>query len=118
MGVVPGAGYLAGFATYVLAGELVLGEVLVGVLPKPVFSDALRWAAPQRWRWEAGFALDHAEVHATRDQARLAERGEWALNEKAIVARAGLEAAEAALIEGVGDLEALVVDLRDRLASA
>ncbi len=74
-------------------------------------------------------------MHATRDdfaatlgqcafgpiaeaQARLAERGEWALNEKAIVARAGLEAAEAALIEGVGDLEALVVDLRDRLASA
>lgn len=60
-------GYLAGFATYGLAGELALGEVLAGVLPKPAFTDALRGNAPKRWRWEARFALDHAEVHATRD---------------------------------------------------
>lgn len=33
------------------------------------------------------------------------------------MARAGLEAVESALIEGTGDLETLVVELRGRLAT-
>jgi hypothetical protein len=38
-------GYLAGMATYVLAGELALGELLAGELPRPGFPDRLRQTA-------------------------------------------------------------------------
>jgi hypothetical protein len=45
-------GYVAGIASYVLAGELALAELLAGELPRPGFPDALRRprpdAAPQR----------------------------------------------------------------------
>jgi hypothetical protein len=34
-------GYVAGMATYVLAGELALCRVLHGELPRPSFPDAL-----------------------------------------------------------------------------
>jgi hypothetical protein len=40
-------GYLAGMATYVLAGELALAELLAGELPRPGFPDAFRHAAPR-----------------------------------------------------------------------
>src|SRR5918996_2655521 len=43
-------GYVAGMATYVLAGELALAEVLVGELPRPTFGERLRESAPPRWR--------------------------------------------------------------------
>jgi hypothetical protein len=106
-------GYVAGMATYVLAGELALAKVLVGELPRPRFPDALREAAPSYWRRSAEHSLLVAGHQArTGDvagcagllakaaiavaQARLAARGEWALNEKGIVRRAGL--AEAANI--------------------
>jgi predicted nucleotidyltransferase len=111
-------GFVAGIATYVLAGELALGRVLVGDLPRPAFADALRRNAPQRWDGSARFSLDLAESAAGRAdatscagllakaaiaaaQARLAERGEWALNEKGIVRRAGLGQAET-LLAAVG----------------
>jgi predicted nucleotidyltransferase len=101
------AGHVAGLPTYVLAGELALGQVLHGTLPRPSFPDALRREAPPRWQGQAAFALLVAEGHAARGdavacagllaraamaaaQARLAERGEWALNEKGLIARAGL----------------------------
>jgi hypothetical protein len=101
-------GYVAGIATYVVAGELALGEVLAGALPCPAFSDRLRDSAPPRWYRLAAGALEFAEVHARRGdrmaalanvgqailcaaQGRLAARGEWTLNEKGIVQRAGLE---------------------------
>lgn len=100
-------GYLAGMPSYVLVGELSLNRVLVGDLPHPDFPDALRVAAPPNWRGSAEFSLHVAEsVARTGDlpscagllakaaigtaQALLAEHGEWALNEKGIVARAGL----------------------------
>jgi hypothetical protein len=35
-------GYVAGIATYVLAGELALGQVLAGELPRPLFPPRLR----------------------------------------------------------------------------
>jgi predicted nucleotidyltransferase len=38
-------GHVAGLPTYVLAGELALGTVLRGTLPRPSFSAALRRAA-------------------------------------------------------------------------
>jgi hypothetical protein len=107
--------YVAGIATYVLAGELALGEVLAGALPCPAFSDELRASAPPRWYRLAAGALDCADVHADRGdelaslanvgqavlcaaQARLAGRGEWALNEKGIIRRAGLEGLQAQLV--------------------
>src|SRR3954451_12675981 len=109
--------YLAGMASYVLVGELALARVLAGDLPRPVFPERLRDSAPNRWRWEAGFALDAADVHADRGevaacvgklafaiiaeaQARLASLGEWALNEKGIVDRAGLVPAEELILQG------------------
>lgn len=115
-------GYVAGMTSYVLVGELALNRVLVGELPRPEFPDALRASAPPDWRTSAQFSLDVAASAArigdmtacagllakaaiAAAQAMLAERGEWALNEKGIVARAGLDEAAAVL----GDLDADVL---------
>jgi len=100
-------GYVAGMPTYALAGELALNRVLAGSLPRPVFTGALRETAVRNWRSSRDFSLMLAETAEARDDAtycagllaratiaeahaRLAARGEWALNEKGIVARAGL----------------------------
>lgn len=113
-------GYLAGMATYVLAGELALAEVLAGELPRPEFPAALRQVAPGRWRDSAAFSLATADTAAARHdvvscagllakaaievaQAALAERGEWTLNEKGIVRRAGLGARVEAIMAAPGD---------------
>lgn len=104
-------GYVAGIPTYVVAGELSLGEVLSGSLPRPSFPDPLRVAAPPRWYHLGAGALHVAGVHAGRGdrvaaaanlgqavlataQGRLAAAGVWALNEKGIVDAAGLAAAQ------------------------
>ena len=101
-------GYLAGFPTYAVVGELALGRQLTGEpLPRPAYPDALRNRAPQIWRWRAEFHRGYAEQHTARGDtraatavltradleeahARMAERGEWVLNEKGLLARAGL----------------------------
>lgn len=110
-------GYVAGLATYVLAGELALNEVLVGSLPRPSFPSRLRETAPPLWFRIAAGALAVGRVHAERGdtiaalanltqavlataQGRLAARGEWALNEKRIIERAGLTDAQALLHHG------------------
>jgi hypothetical protein len=120
-------GYVAGIATYVLAGELALGKVLHGELPRPTFSDSLRSSAPPRWINIAAGALHHADGATQRGdhvgglanlalavlataQARLARRGVWALNEKRIVHRAGLGSA-ADVLGDVGDLRRVVDDV-------
>jgi hypothetical protein len=59
-------GYLAGMASYVLVGELPLGEVLAGALPRPEFPDALRQVAPARWRSSAASYLAVADGAAER----------------------------------------------------
>jgi len=101
-------GHVAGLPTYVLAGELALGTVLHGSLPRPSFSPALRRAAPPIWEGDAAFSLLVAEHHAVQGEvagcagllaravmaaahARLAAHGTWALNEKGLVSRAGLD---------------------------
>jgi len=101
-------GYVAGMATYVLAGELALCRVLHGELPRPSFPDALRASAPPRWRSLAQHSLAVARNRAlagdvvsfgglcstaviAEAQARLAENGKWVLNEKDTATRAGLE---------------------------
>jgi hypothetical protein len=104
-------GYVAGIPTYVLAGELALGAVLSGSLPRPSFPEALRVAAPPRWYHLAAGALHFADVHARRAdrvavaanlgqavlataQGRLAADGRWVLNETGIVDAAGLAGAQ------------------------
>lgn len=110
-------GYVAGIATYVLAGELAINEVLIGELPRPAFPGPLRQTAPPLWYRLAAGALEVGRTHARRGdsvaaianlgqavlataQGRLAARGEWALNEKGIVERAGL-AETSRLLAGV-----------------
>ncbi|MFT4037231.1 MAG: nucleotidyltransferase domain-containing protein [Thermomicrobiales bacterium] len=102
------AGHITGLPTYTLAGELAMGTVLRGNVPRPSFTAELRRTAPPRWEGEAAFSLMVAEAHADRGEAtgvagllaravlasahaRLATRGAWALNEKGIIARAGLD---------------------------
>lgn len=101
-------GYVAGMATYVLAGELALCRVLHGELPRPSFPDALRASAPPRRRSLAQHSLAVARNRAlagdvvsfgglystaviAEAQARLAENGKWVLNEKDIATKVGLE---------------------------
>ena len=129
-------GYVAGMPTYVLAGELALAKVLTGELPRPSFPVALRASAPPRWEASAAFSLMMAAAAAARADAghcagllaraaiasahaRLAARGEWALNEKGIVGRAGLAEA-GALLAALGsepqELRRAVAAMRELLA--
>jgi hypothetical protein len=113
-------GYLAGMASYVLAGELALAEVLAGDLPRPEFPDALRQVAPGRWHASAAFSLASAETAAAHHDvvscagllakaaievahATLAERGGWALTERGIVRAAGLGGRVGGILAAPGD---------------
>lgn len=108
-------GDLAGMPTYILVGEMAANQVLSGRLPSVRFPAALQESAARRWRWNAAFSLVHAAAHAERDDrmacvgmlARaalqtahglLASRGEWVLNEKGLLRRAGLEAIATAVM--------------------
>jgi hypothetical protein len=101
--------YLAGIPTYVVVGELAIARVLAGELPRPGFPPALRERAARFWADSARLTLDYTQnVYASRGDAlgcagglaravveaahgRLAAQGTWALNEKRIVAEAGLD---------------------------
>jgi hypothetical protein len=105
--------YLAGVPTYIVAAELATHRVLHGTLPQPGYPMALRCSAPERWRNEASYTLGYAwKAHASRGQvaqtvgtiavaacqaahAVLAARGEWVLNEKTLLRRAGLDGIDA-----------------------
>ena len=127
-------GYLAGMATYVLAGELALGRVLAGTLPRPDFPPVLRTTAPERWFSSAIFSLDNASTFLARGdrpgamglaikglvaaaQGILAQRGEWALNEKRIIERAGLTPGAAALLSQRDDPVRAVQSCRATVAA-
>ena len=103
-------GYLAGFDTTVLVGEVAVGRVLRGALPLsvPSYPSALRASAPAHWRMRRDFNLDYARAHEARGDdvaaaglraraameeahAVMAERGEWVFNEKGLLARAGVD---------------------------
>lgn len=122
-------GYVAGIATYVLVGELALGRVLSGDLPRPGFPPKLRETAPAAWFRLAAGALHFADVHAGRQdrvaclanlcqavlaaaQGRLAAAGEWALSEKRLAGRAGLGAIQDRLGQPDRGLGVLVSDVR------
>jgi hypothetical protein len=112
-------GWLAGMPSYVLVGELARGEALAGELPRPGYPAALREAATRHWRDAAASVLAIAGSLASRGdvagcagllakaavaaaQARLAERGEWAVSEGGIVGRAGL-GRTVAILAATGD---------------
>lgn len=101
-------GYLAGAPTYQLVGELAICRPISGELPRPAFPTALAASAPTWWNGRAGVSLLFATTHARAADttcctgmlvdaalcaahARLAQRGEWVLNEKRLLQRAGLE---------------------------
>jgi len=110
--------YVAGIPTYVVMAELALHLVLSGELPRPEYPELLAREAARRWRADARASLDYAEAALRRRadstvalanvargliegaHALLAGRKEWVLNEKGMVAQAGLaDAAE--LLVGV-----------------
>jgi hypothetical protein len=103
-------GYIAGVPTYSLLAERAVGITLRGTLdPAPTFPPRLAASAQARWRFHAGFSLDHATMRAARGDvagavgqaakavveyahAILCEQRAWVLNEKRILERAGLAA--------------------------
>ena len=116
-------GYLAGIPTYSLLAERAVARVLRGALAEAgPFPARLSETAPERWRFHGRFNLAHARMRARRGDAVgtlgqaaravvehahaiLCERRAWVLNEKQIVRRAGLDAAEALFAAGApGDL--------------
>jgi hypothetical protein len=125
-------GYVAGIPTYILAGELALGRVLAGDLPRPAFPPRLLQTAPEAWFRLAAGALSFAGVYAGRQdrvaclanlcqavlatgQGRLAAAGEWVLNEKRLTERAGLDAIQDRLARPGPGLDALVSDVAAHL---
>ena len=104
-------GYIVGAPTYLPVGELAISQPLSGEVPRPGFPEALAAAAPGRWEGKAAVALMFAEIYARLGDsvccagmlseavlcaahARLVGRREWVLNEKGLVERAGLGAAQ------------------------
>ena len=107
--------------------------MLAGDLPRPGFPQKLRETAPIAWFRLAAGALHFADVHAGRHdsvaclanlcqavlataQGRLAAGGEWVLNEKRLVERAGLANVQDRLGQPDRDLGTLVSDVRARLS--
>jgi hypothetical protein len=105
--------HLAGVPTYIVVGELAVNVVLHGELPSPGgYPDKLRVAAHQAWLADAMRTLGYARAaYASRGNlaqtagaialafaqgahAALAARGEWVTNEKTLLDRAGLRAAD------------------------
>lgn len=105
--------HLAGVPTYIVVGELAVNVLLRGELPAPDgYPDKLRAAAHRAWLADAVRTLSYARAaYATRGNlaqtagaialaftqgahAALAARGEWVTNEKTLLDRAGLRAAD------------------------
>jgi len=95
-----------------MAAESAIAKPLRGTLPPAVpFPDLLAQSAPERWRFHRRFTLEQARTRAARGDvvgtvgqaaravieeahARLCARRVWVFNEKRIVQRAGLGAAQ------------------------
>jgi hypothetical protein len=100
-------GFVARLPTYLLAAELGSCRVLSGSLPEAPFPAPLAAVAPPCWRFFRSVSLDYARAHARRGNvvgatgqaakaaleeahAVLCGRGQWACNEKRLIAAAGL----------------------------
>jgi predicted nucleotidyltransferase len=100
--------YAAGIPTYVVMAELATNRVLAGNLPRPSYPKLLATEAGRRWHRDALASLAYAAAalrsrgdvtvalaNTSRGlieaaQSVLAYQQRWVLNEKGIVARAGL----------------------------
>ncbi|MFI9546497.1 nucleotidyltransferase domain-containing protein [Streptomyces sp. NPDC052016] len=110
--------HLAGIPSYLVVAELSINRVLRGGLPRPAgYPDELRRTACERWYGTARATLAYAAAHhAPRDRrteaagalavaaaqtghAVLAARGEWVINEKRLLERAGLRGVDYLLAE-------------------
>ncbi|CAN5690799.1 nucleotidyltransferase domain-containing protein [soil metagenome] len=131
-------GYLVGAPTYVLVGELAVAQVLHGHVERvQTYPPALRQSASRYWSGTADFALAYASTYVDRADpvgcdgcliravlatahARLAQRGEWVLNEKRLVTDAGLTGARPVLASVGANPQELrsSVDTIARLVSA
>ncbi|NMO02461.1 nucleotidyltransferase domain-containing protein [Gordonia sp. TBRC 11910] len=119
--------HLAGIPSYLVLAELSVNRVLRGEpLPKPDFAAPLRERASQLWRGNADLTLGYLEnYYAPRGQvgeaaatlvtaamqtahAVLAERGEWAVNEKRLIDRAGLRGIDD-IVRGMSDDPAVLL---------
>jgi Nucleotidyltransferase domain len=109
-------GYIVGAPTYLPIGELAICRPITGELPRPSFPKPLAAAAFERWQGRARVSLMFAQGYAEAGDAiccagmltdailclahaRLAQRHEWALNEKRLVRRAGLDELQGLLPE-------------------
>ena len=128
-------GYVAGITTYSLVAEIDCSLPIRGrVLLDSTFPPALAVSGPERWRFNRDFSLHHAASHAERGittaalgmaskavleeaHARCCQRRRWALNEKHLLAAAGLgeldRLIEVMLAEGA-PVAAVVADLGRR----
>jgi hypothetical protein len=105
-------GYVAGVPTYMLMAERAAARTLRGDLP-PVgdYPEALAEAAAPRWRFCADFSFAYAKMQAERGNVagavgqvvkalyeeahgRVAGARRWVLNEKHLLAAAGLSSAD------------------------
>ncbi|MEV6739824.1 nucleotidyltransferase domain-containing protein [Streptomyces sp. NPDC051104] len=112
--------HLAGIPTYLLVAELAVNRVLRGAVPRPArYPEKLRTSAYARWLGTARATLAYAKANhapagrrtevagavavatAQAAHAVLAARGEWVTNEKRLVERAGLRAADD-IVAGLG----------------
>jgi predicted nucleotidyltransferase len=99
--------YLAGIPTYTVVGELAVGRTVWGELPRPSYPPALRASASTTWHEAARLSLQAAAGYAARPavaeclgslaralleegHARAAAESIWVLNEKRLLATAGL----------------------------
>jgi predicted nucleotidyltransferase len=111
--------YAAGIPTYVVMAELAINRVLAGSLPRPSYPEVLAAEAGLRWHNDALASLSYASsalrgrdnlAVALANSSRglieaahsvLARQKQWVLNEKGIVARAGLAEQAGLLLEAM-----------------
>lgn len=105
-------GHLAGWPSYTLVAEVACSRVVSGRIDiDTAFPAALTATAARRWEYHREFSLEYAMMHARRGDStaalgnvvraameeahrRMAERGTWVLNEKRLLAEAGITATD------------------------
>ena len=123
-------GYVAGIATYVLAGSWPWARCWRANCPGPAFRPGCsRPRPPPGSGWRPGRCRSRRSTPGGRTgwrawptcarrcwpPARPAAAGEWVLNEKRLTERAGLDAIQDRLAQPGPDLGSLVSDVRARL---
>ncbi|MCX5046092.1 nucleotidyltransferase domain-containing protein [Aldersonia sp. NBC_00410] len=123
--------HIAGIPSYLVVAELAINRVLRGALPRPEYPEALRRSAPPVWRMTADMLIDYLRTNVVpRGQLSecaalltcaaicvghevLAARGEWCVNEKRLLDRAGLRAIDEIIARLRPDPQALARSVND-----